>query len=81
MLQFHSIKIKPRFDFLTMTTESREATAKMSAQETTPGHAFSTADLMLSTTSNPLTEFRFGRAPFSPVNDDVSSRRIDPSHP
>ena len=53
----------------------------MSAQETTPGHTFSTADLMVSTTSNPLAELAFGAAFFSPVNEDVSSRRIDPSHP
>lgn len=53
----------------------------MSAQETTPGHTFSTADFMLSTTSNPLAELTFGAALFSPVNEDVSSRRIDPSHP
>lgn len=53
----------------------------MSAQETTPGHTFSTADFMVSKTSNPLTELTFGAAFFSPVNEDVSSRRIDPSHP
>lgn len=64
-----------------MATESREATANMSAHETTPGHAFSTADLILSTTSKPLAEALFGTAFFSPVKLDVSSRRIDPSHP
>lgn len=64
-----------------MTTESRAVMANKSAQETMPGHTFSTADLMLSTTSNPLTEFWFGAAVFSPVNVDVSSRRIDPSQP
>lgn len=64
-----------------MATESREATANISAHETTPGHAFSTADLMLSTTSKPLAEFLFGTAFFSPMKLDVSSRRIDPSHP
>lgn len=56
-------------------------TAKISAQETMPGHAFSTVDLMLSMTSNPLTEFTFGAALFSPVKLDVSSRSSDPSHP
>lgn len=66
---------------LTIETESRAETAKISAHETTPGHAFSTADLMLSTTSNPLAEFRLGTAPFSPLIEEVSSRRIDPSHP
>eukprot|EP00268_Persea_americana_P064092 TRINITY_DN8396_c0_g1_i1.p2 TRINITY_DN8396_c0_g1~~TRINITY_DN8396_c0_g1_i1.p2 ORF type:complete len:177 (+),score=22.35 TRINITY_DN8396_c0_g1_i1:670-1200(+) len=64
-----------------VTTESREAIAKMSAHETTPGHTFSTADLILSTTSNPLADPLLGTAVFSPVKDDVSSSRIDPSHP
>lgn len=64
-----------------MAVESLEAMASISAQETTPGHTFSTADFMLSTTSNPLAELKLGAALFSPVKDDVSSRRIDPSHP
>ncbi|CAA7389295.1 unnamed protein product [Spirodela intermedia] len=55
--------------------------AKMSAQETTPGHTFSTRVLMLSITSNPLTEFTLGLAFFSPVKLEVSSRRSDPSQP
>jgi hypothetical protein len=55
--------------------------ANISAHETTPGHTFSTADFILSTTSNPLAELRFGTAFFSPLKLDVSSRRIDPSHP
>lgn len=55
--------------------------AKISAQETTPGQTFSTADLMLSTTSNPRAEFRFGLAFFSPVKEDVSSSSTDPSQP
>lgn len=63
------------------TTESRATTARMSAQETTPGQELSTWDLMVSTTSNPLTEFAFGTAVFSPVKLDVSSSRIDASHP
>jgi hypothetical protein len=66
---------------LTVTTESRAAIANISAHETTPGHTFSTADLILSITSNPLTEFRFGAAFFSPIKLDVSSRRMEPSHP
>lgn len=55
--------------------------AKISAQDTTPGHAFSTADLMLSITLNPRAELRFGAAFCSPVKLDVSSSRIEPSHP
>lgn len=55
--------------------------ANTSAQETTPGQAFSTADLMLSMTSNPRAELRLGTAFFSPVKEDVSSSRTDPSHP
>lgn len=55
--------------------------AKISAQETTPGHTFSTFDLILSITPNPLIELLFGPAVFSPVNEEVSSRRTDPSHP
>jgi hypothetical protein len=66
---------------LTVTTESRAAIANISAHETTPGHTLSTADLILSTTSNPLAEFRFGAAFFSPLKLDVSSRRMEPSHP
>lgn len=61
--------------------ESLAAMATMSAHETTPGQAFSTADFMSSITSNPLTESRFGIAVFSPVKEDVSSSRIEPSHP
>jgi hypothetical protein len=52
--------------------------ARMSAQETTPGHAFSRSALMASTTSKPRAEFRFGPASFSVL---FPSSRIDPSHP
>lgn len=55
--------------------------AKISAHDTTPGHTASTLDLMLSITLNPLTELLLGAAVFSPVNEEVSSRRIDPSQP
>lgn len=65
----------------TSLTESLAAMANISAQETTPGQTFSTADLMSSITLNPRAEFRFGTAFFSPVNDDVSSSSNDPSHP
>lgn len=63
------------------TTESRAAIARISAQETIPGQAFSTAVLMLSMTSKPLAEFLLGFAFFSPVKLDVSSNKMDPSHP
>jgi len=66
---------------LTMKTESLAATAKMSAHETTPGHSFSTSDLMASITSNPLTEFALGNAVFSPVKFAVLSSKMDASHP
>jgi hypothetical protein len=55
--------------------------AKISAHETTPGQTFSTFDLMSSTTLKPLTDLLLGPAVFSPVKEDVSSRRIDPSQP
>lgn len=68
---------------VTATTESRAATAKISAQETRLGvlHTLSTSDLILSITSKPLTEFAFGTAFFSLSMLGVSSRRIEPSHP
>lgn len=66
---------------LTKTVESRAARARISAHETTPGHTFSTASFMSSTTSNPRTEPLFGLAVFSPVNVELSSNRIDPSQP
>lgn len=55
--------------------------AKISAHDTTPGHTASTLDLMLSTTLNPLMELLLGRAVFSPVKEEVSSRRTDASQP
>lgn len=64
-----------------MTTESLAAMARTSAHETTPGQAVSTLDFISSTTSNPLTEFAFGAAFFSPMKEDVSSRSTEPSHP
>ena len=66
---------------LTMTTESLAVMARISAHETTPGQASSTLDFILSTTLNPLAEFTFGAAFFSPMKEDVSSKRIEPSHP
>ena len=67
--------------FLTATTESLAATVTMSAHDTTPGHIFSNWDLMVSITSNPLSELLFGKAVFSPVKFAVSSKRTDASHP
>nr|GMD67068.1 Photosynthetic reaction centre, L/M [Ipomoea batatas] len=46
--------------------ESRAATAKMSAQETTPGHKLSSFDFTVSITSKPLADFEFAKAVFSP---------------
>ena len=64
--------------FLTATTESLAATAKMSAQDTTPGHKFSNWDLMVSITSKPLIDFLLGRASLSP---SLTSNSTDASHP
>ena len=50
---------------LTATDASLAATESMSAQETTPGHIFSTSRFAASMTSNPLVELLFGRAVFS----------------
>lgn len=66
---------------LTRRTESRALMATMSAHETTPGQSFSTLDLILSITSNPLTELLLGPAVFSPLKEDVSSNNMDPSQP
>ena len=52
--------------------------ATISAHDTTPGHALSIELLILSTTSNPLTEFELGRADFSP---SLVSNSIDASQP
>lgn len=69
------------FRLLTITVESRAAMATISAHETMPGQTFSTWDLILATTLNPLTELLFGPAVCSPVKEEVSSRSIDPSQP
>lgn len=65
----------------TATTESLAVTARISAQDTTPGQTLSTLDLIVSITSNPRREFALGPAVFSPVKLAVSSRRTEPSHP
>jgi hypothetical protein len=64
-----------------MTTLSLAAMVRMSAQETTPGQTFSTADLTASMTSKPLTEALLGVAIFSPWKLDVSSSSNDASQP
>ena len=64
-----------------MTTLSLAAMARMSAQETTPGQTFSTADLAASMTSKPLTEPLLGLAVFSPWKVAVSSSSSDASQP
>jgi hypothetical protein len=66
------------FFFLTATTESLAATAKMSAHDTIPAHAVSTWDLTVSITSNPLSELLLGPATFSP---SLPSNSTDASHP
>lgn len=55
--------------------------ARISAQETTPGHDFSSAALMLSTTSNPLVELAFEIESFSVMMDELLSNKSDPSQP
>ena len=64
-----------------MKIASRDAMAKMSAQDTTPGYISSTVDLIVSIISNPLADLRFAREVFSPMKLGVSSRSSDPSHP
>lgn len=70
------------FRIHTATTESRAATAKISAQETTgPPQALSTTDLILSTTLNPLAELKLEFALFSESILSVPSSKTEPSHP
>lgn len=66
---------------LTIITASLAARAKMSTHDTTDGQAFSTSAFMLSITSYPLAELRFGKAFFSPLKFTVSSRSTEPSQP
>ena len=65
----------------TATTESRAATARMSAHDTVRGHSASSRALMVSMTPNPLSDPAFGPALFSPVKLPVSSSRTDASQP
>ena len=80
MIRF--VLLKNLFNILTIATESRAATAKISAHDTTPGQEFSTEVLMLSTTSKPLAELLFGAANFSLwVMFPPWSNKIEASHP
>ena len=65
---------------LTRETESRVANTRMSAQETMPGQAASSADFMSSMRSNPLM-VRLGRASFSASCPGFESNIIDASVP
>lgn len=67
--------------FVTATTESRAATAKISAQDTIPAQEVSRLVLIVSTTSNPLIDPEFVAAVFSPVKFAVSSSKTDASQP
>ena len=68
------------FFFFTNETASRATKAKMSAQETTPGHFFSSADFMVSITWNPLKVW-LGIASFSDLLFLVEFNSTEPSHP
>lgn len=66
-----------------VTTESLAARATMSAQETTPGHSFSTRALMPSMKPKPRT-LRFGGETFSvwlALAVFVELSKTEPSHP
>jgi hypothetical protein len=52
----------------TKETASETAMAKMSAHETVLLQTCSSSALMVSTTWNPLAEFRFGNVVFSPTD-------------
>uniref|UniRef100_A0A7C9DZ56 Uncharacterized protein n=1 Tax=Opuntia streptacantha TaxID=393608 RepID=A0A7C9DZ56_OPUST len=88
---FASTKFAVRASFLpkgtsqygppTRMTASLAAIARISAQETTPGHSDSTIILILSIILNPLNEWLFWAAFFSLFSVMVSSKRTDPSHP
>lgn len=79
--QFSYTYVKKQQIMLTMTTESLAVIARISAQETVWGHAFSTAALISSMTSNPRTEFLLGLEPFSETMFPLLSSNNDASHP
>jgi len=63
-----------------MKTESREASARRSAQDTTPGQLASSLALMASTTSKAARE-KLMSASFSEGMPSTLSRRTDASQP
>jgi len=65
----------------TRTEDISAARARISAQETTPGQAFSTAVLIWFTTSKPLIELLFGKACCSLSIVAVLFNKIDASQP
>ncbi|CAA7408801.1 unnamed protein product [Spirodela intermedia] len=65
---------------ITSATPSLAARATMSAHETTPGHAASTAALAVSITSNP-SRLRLGIASFSARWPLVELSSTEPSQP
>lgn len=73
--------VDERMKLHTKLTLSRAARARMSAHETVALQDASTWLLIVSMTSNPRAEFTFGPAFFSPVKVEVSSSKIEPSHP
>ena len=65
----------------TVVIASREDKANISAHETTPGQCFSRADLIASTTTNPLS-VTLGIAVFSVwLLEAVGSNNREPSQP
>ena len=66
---------------LTIWKPSLAANAAISAQETTPGHAFSSLDFALSMTLNPRRLGLFAGESFSAVFEGVESIKTDPSQP
>jgi hypothetical protein len=73
--------LRERHVSFTMTVESRAARARMSAQETVPGQAASSAALISSMTSKPLAESLLGLDRFSLTMDPLLSSRSDASQP
>jgi hypothetical protein len=65
---------------ITKNTASLAVIARISEQETTPGHCFSSCFFAALITSYPR-KLRFAGESFSAVLSFVESIRIDPSHP
>ncbi|CAM0913318.1 unnamed protein product [Alopecurus aequalis] len=73
---------KLTFTLLRMQDASRAAKARMSAQETTPGQAASTASLIASISSKPRNDGSFGGLSFSGVGlKGVGSSKMEASQP